>query len=160
MFLGHFATKTGRGAMAGWSSMWGKIETEDQALLVIREASKGFFWLAGLQAVLGVLVYPPTLIDAVMYALLGYWLRKSNSRVAALLLLLIAAGALGVTAVNRFGGGAGGRNIFLAAFVFWACVRVVQATFKVSARAQPAMGGAPAPAPGQVPTNARFKVYG
>lgn len=142
--------------MAGWSSMFGKIETEEQALQVIREASKGFFWLAGMQAVLALLIYPAAVLDAALYAILGYWLRKSNSKVAALLLLLIALGALGVTVMNRLGvgEGMGGRNIFLAVIVFWVSVRAVQATFKISSFGE-ADAGAGRPA-----TNAKVRVYG
>jgi hypothetical protein len=148
--------------MAGWSSMWGRIETEDQALQVIREASKGFFVIAGLQALFGVLIYPPAVLDAVVYGVLGFWLRKTNSRIAAVLLLVVTAGALCVTVVNRLGGGFGGRNIFLAAMFCWVGIRVVQAAFKVSGGARPSAGSTPAPVPvpGGALMHSRVKVYG
>lgn len=56
-------------------------------------------------------------VDAARSAGLGFWLHRSHSRVAATLLLVLAAVSIVVTVMDKFGGGQGGRNIGLAAII-------------------------------------------
>ena len=114
------------------SSMFAKIESRDDALKVIKDASIGFFFIAVLQAGLGFFIAPSLMIDAVLYAILAGVLLKWKSRIAAVLLLLLAGGALVMTFLNMIGATAvGGSNIILGLVILWAAVRAVEATFKL-----------------------------
>lgn len=114
------------------SSMFAKIESRDDALKVIKDASIGFFFIAVLQAGLGFFVAPSLMIDAVLYAILAGVLLKWKSRIAAVLLLLLAGGALVMTFLNMIGATAmGGSNIILGLVILWAAVRAVEATFRL-----------------------------
>jgi hypothetical protein len=112
-----------------------KIESRDDALKMVKDASMAFFFIAGLQAALSFLLGYEILFDAVIYAVGGFFLRRSNSRVAAVILLLLAIVSIGVTFANKVGANlGGGSNIFLALIVLWAAIRAVEATFKLHGR--------------------------
>ncbi|MEI6660241.1 MAG: hypothetical protein WCK91_02355 [bacterium] len=114
------------------NAWFGKIETKEEALKVIKDSSNGFYFLAALQIVIGYfLLGLPAIIDGVIFAVLAFLLRKFNSMVVAVLLLLLSVGAVVVTAINQFGGGTGGRNTILAVIMIWTSIRAVQATFKL-----------------------------
>ncbi|MCD4802604.1 MAG: hypothetical protein K8R16_06645 [Anaerolineales bacterium] len=114
------------------SSMFAKIESRDDALKVIKDASIGFFFIAVLQAGLGFFIAPSLMIDAVLYAILAGVLLKWKSRIAAVLLLLLAGGALVMTFLNTIGATAmGGSNIILGLVILWAAVRAVEATSRL-----------------------------
>jgi hypothetical protein len=117
------------------SGMFAPIATGDDALKMIREASLAFFFVAALSALLGVVLAPALLTDAVIIALLAGILMKWRSRIAAVLLLLVSGGGLVVTVLNRLGLMAeGGKNIFLAVIMVIMAVRAVEATFKLHGR--------------------------
>jgi len=110
------------------NTWFGKIETRDEALKVIKDASNGFYFLAVLQVVLGYFIMgTEAIIDGVIFAICAFLLRKFNSRVVAVILLLLSIGGLVVTGINKFGGG--GQNLFLAVIMIWVSVRAIQATF-------------------------------
>ena len=112
------------------NAWFGKIETRDEALKVIKDTSNGFYFLAALQIVLGYFIMgTEAIIDGVIFAVCAFLLRKFNSRVVAVILLLLSIGGLVVTGINKFGGGTGGRNLFLAVIMIWISVRAIQATF-------------------------------
>jgi cobalamin synthase len=111
--------------------IFSKIETREEALKTIKDTTIGFYFIAILHIVLGYFVGLPVMIDGVLYAVLGFLLQKFNSRIVAVLLLIVSGIALITTVINRFGGGTGGRNILLAIIVLWASIRAVQATFKL-----------------------------
>jgi hypothetical protein len=116
----------------GWLST---IESRDDALKVVRESSSGFFLVAAIQAALSFVVGFSILFDAAVYAIGGFFLRRFKSRVAAVVLLLLAALAAFATLANRFGEKVGGgSNIILAAIVLWTAIRAVEATFKLRGR--------------------------
>jgi hypothetical protein len=121
-------------APAKKNAWYGKIETEQEALKVIKDASYGFFFIAILQGVIGLALGMNVLLDAILYLIFAGILLKFKSRVAAILLLLLSAGALVVTFVNKLNpnpeGRTGGTNIVLAVIMLWAAVRAIQATFK------------------------------
>ena len=114
------------------SSMFAKIESRDDALKVIKDTSIGFFFIAALQAGLGFFIAPSLMIDVVLYAILAGVLLKWKSRIAAVLLLLLAAVTLAMTFLNMVGVTAlGGNNVFLGLIIFWAAIKAVEATFKL-----------------------------
>lgn len=111
---------------------FGKIESREDALKVIKDSSNAFYVIAAIQAGIGVFLAPSMILDGVIYAVLGFLLRKFNSRIVAVLLLLFSALAVFATVSNQFGrDGTGGSNIVLAVIILWAAVRAVQATFKL-----------------------------
>ena len=114
------------------NNWFGKIETREEALKVIKDSSNGFYFLAVLQIVIGYfLLGASAIVDSVILAILAFLLRKFNSMVVAILLLLLSLAGIVVTGINRFGGGTGGRNIILAVIMIWVSVRAVQATLKL-----------------------------
>ncbi len=123
-----------------------KIESRDDALKVVKDASMGFFFVAGLQAAVSYWVGISVLYDAAIYAIGGYFLRRYNSRAAAVVLLILTVLATGVTLANRIGRKlGGGNNIFLAVILLWAAIRAVEATFKLRGRFSAAMPTKDAP---------------
>ncbi|MBI2042478.1 MAG: hypothetical protein HYT21_01910 [Candidatus Nealsonbacteria bacterium] len=112
------------------NTWFGKIQTRDEAIKVIKDASNGFYFLAALQIVLGYFIMrPEAIIDGAIFAICAFLLRKFNSRVVAIILLLLSIGGLIVTGMNNFGGGAGGQNLILAVIMIWVSIRAIQATF-------------------------------
>ncbi len=114
-------------------NVWfGKIETKEEALKVIRESSTGFYFLAAAQIVLGYLVFGSTaIVDGVAFGVSAFLLRQFRSRIVASLMLLLTVASVMMTATNLFGVGTGGRNILLAFVMVWASIRAIQATFKL-----------------------------
>jgi uncharacterized membrane protein len=112
--------------------LFSRIETREDALKMARDAAWGFLFVAGLHAVLGVLMLPSALIDAVALALLGLVLMKWQSRTAAVLLLIVSIAQAGVTVSNQMGvTSLGGKNIYLAIIMLIVAARAVEATFKL-----------------------------
>ena len=112
------------------NAWYGKIETKEEALKVIKDTSNGFYFLAALQIVLGYFIMgTEAIIDGVIFAVCAFLLRKLNSRAVPIILLLLSVGGLVVTGINKFGGGTGGRNITLAVVMIWISIRAIQATF-------------------------------
>ena len=112
------------------NAWYGKIETKEEALKVIKDTSNGFYFLAALQIVLGYFIMGrEAIIDGVIFAVCAFLLRKLNSRAVAIILLLLSVSGLVVTGINKFGGGTGGRNITLAVVMIWISIRAIQATF-------------------------------
>ncbi len=115
--------------------MFSSLETRDQALKMTRDAALGFFFVAGLHGLLGYFFMPAVLLDAVILAVLAFFLLRTQSRVAAVLLLLVSSGQATVTVLNRLGmTQLGGKNIILAVIMVIVAVRAVEATFKLHGR--------------------------
>jgi len=126
-------------------SKWFKaIDTREEALKTIKDSSSAFFFVAALQAAIGIwlaMQYPnsgfdvsETMIDVAIYAICAAWLRWGRSRTAAVILLFAATVALGTTIGAQLKIIQGGKNIWLALIVFWAAVKAVEATFKLRGR--------------------------
>ena len=117
------------------NAWFGKIETREEALKVIKDSSYGFFFIAVLQAVIGFALGMNLWLDAVLYLIFGGILLKFKSRVAAILLLLLTSGALVMTFINKINpdpsSRTGGTNLFLAVIMIWTSIRAIQATFKL-----------------------------
>ena len=112
-----------------------KIEDRDGAIKVVTASASVFIVVAAIQAVVAFFVGYALLVDAVIYAVLGAILLRFKSRVAAVILLLLAIVTAGVTVANATGAKlGGGHNIFLSLMVLWAGVRAVEATFKLRGR--------------------------
>jgi hypothetical protein len=123
-------------------SRWFKpIKSREEALKTIQDTSTAFFVVAGIGAIIVLAVsqlgnsgfeFSGMIIDVSLYAAMASWLRWGQSRVAAVLLLLMALISLGITTGNKLGiTDSGGKNIWLALIAFWAAIKAVEATFKL-----------------------------
>jgi hypothetical protein len=109
-----------------------KLESRQDALRLVKDTSNAFFFIAALQAALAYWIGLSVLLDAAMYAVAAFFLRRFNNRTAAVILLILALLGAGVTLANRAGANlGGGNNIILAVIMLWAAVRAVEATFKL-----------------------------
>ena len=126
------------------TGLFTSIDTREDALKTVREASIGFLFLAGLQAVIGVAIAPALIVDAMVLGSLGLWLKTSHSRAAAVLLLLVAVLEAVVTLLNKMKvTHSGGTNIFLGVLMVIVAVRAVEATFKLNDRLAARPAGPP-----------------
>jgi hypothetical protein len=126
------------------SNWFQAINTRQEALKTIKESSTVFFFVAALQAAIGIWVatrYPDlgfdvgeTIIDVAIYGVFAAWLRWGLSRTAAVVLLLAATVALIMTIGAQLKVIQGGKNLWLALIVFWTAIKAVEATFKVHGR--------------------------
>ena len=102
---------------------------------MIKDTTTAFIAIAILQAILSFFVGHSILIDGIINAGGAFFLRRFNSRTAAVVLLVVAAVICRYAIANLMGAGLGtGTNILLAIIVFWAGVRAVEATFKFHGR--------------------------
>ena len=140
--------------------LFSPITSREDALEIVKGAAQGFYVLAALQAGLGFFIQKDLVADGLGYGILAVLLHLLRSRVAAVLLLLLSAGGLVITAMNVLGvSQQGGHNLFLAVLAVMMGVRAVEATFKL--RSLPGGTGAervartqPAGPAGRVATNA------
>ena len=112
-------------------SFWfGKIETRDDAIKIIKEASTFFYVLAGLQIVGGVIikflvpVYSiiAIIVEGIIVGICAFLLRKFNSKIVAIIMILFPMIALIFS---------GGKNIYLPVITILVSVRAIQATFEL-----------------------------
>ncbi|GJM42599.1 MAG: hypothetical protein DHS20C20_28810 [Ardenticatenaceae bacterium] len=114
------------------NSIFSKIENRVEALKVIKESSIAFIVIGIIQGAVGFFLFPTMLVDAALNIVLGLILMFAKSRIAAVLLLLLAGASVVTTFLNRLGVIAnGGTNIFLAIIIFWTAIKAVEATFKL-----------------------------
>jgi hypothetical protein len=107
-----------------------KIETRDDALEVVKIASIGFFFFAGLQFVLFLVTNSPAAFGTAAVLVAGAVALVRHSRAAAAVLLALSVAEALVTVAHMFGAPFGrGSNIFLAGLMVWVAVRAVQATW-------------------------------
>jgi len=106
-----------------------RIATKEQALGIVKSASVGFFFVAGIFIIFSFWMGLIEIINGILFAFLAFLLLKLKSRVSAVLLLLFSLLVAVVTVINKFGNGRGGRNVLLAVIIVWVAVRAVQATF-------------------------------
>jgi len=109
-----------------------QFDSADEARKAAKESAIAFYVLAGIQALVSLVLGWSILIDAVLFAALGVWLHLAHSRIAATLLLILAGAGAVTTLMNKFGMyQGGGSNVFLALIASWAAVRAVVATYKL-----------------------------
>jgi hypothetical protein len=136
------------------SKWFAAIATREEALKTINETALGFFALAGIQTVMSLFLIAnssnvglDSLIDVPLYVGLAAWLKWGRSRTAAVLLLIVASIAVVTTVLGQLRIIGGGRNMILAAIVFWTAVKAVEATFKLRGRFKDGENAAPSVAP-------------
>ena len=125
------ALEAERATKMGWFS---KIQNRDEAMKIAKDCSTGLFVMAGMQGVLGVWLEPMLLADAAILAIGGFFIRKSFSRTAAIIVLLLSLISFVTTFTNRFGDSGSGSNIILTTILLWVAVRSVETTFKLHGR--------------------------
>jgi len=110
-----------------------KIESREDALIMVKDTSMVFFVVAGFMAAVSFVLGFSLLIDAALYALCGFFLRRYKSRTAAVILFILASCGVVVSFANMTGADlGGGKNIVLAVAVLWAAIRAVEASYKLS----------------------------
>jgi hypothetical protein len=112
------------------------IVSREEALLVVRDAARACYVVAGLSLLAATVLGWGILLDAVVYAALGGWLQHSRSRVAAALLLAVSGASLVMTVLAYLKIVAGGRNLLLAAIVALVALRAWDATTRLASSSQ------------------------
>ncbi|MFH1182344.1 MAG: hypothetical protein V1702_05270 [Candidatus Woesearchaeota archaeon] len=107
-----------------------KVQNKEEAEYVIKQCSYGFLFVAGLNIVIGFLISAATILDGVIYLVLGLLLLFLKSRIVAILLLLVSGVGIVSTFLNSIGITYGGSNIFLAVIIAYFAVASVYVTFK------------------------------
>src|ERR1700704_3550650 len=70
-------------------SFWSlRVDSDADARDAIRDSAVGFYAIAALQAMASVIIGGTSLIDALVFAVLAFWLQKTRSRVPAILLMI------------------------------------------------------------------------
>ncbi|HNW40506.1 MAG TPA: hypothetical protein PKN08_01250 [Opitutaceae bacterium] len=124
------------------SGLLSKIESREDAARTIKEGAIGFIFIGVLHIVIGMWLLPGVIADGVFYAVIAGFLWRWKSRIAAVLLAMVAVPNVVVTLLNRIGvTNLGGGNVFLAVIVAVVSVRVVEATFKIHGRFRSQEGG-------------------
>jgi hypothetical protein len=122
--------------------LFAPIKDRDGAMALARDCGAAFLVVAAIQAALAYWTGLSILIDATVYAVCGCFIRFRQSRVAAVIAMLLGLAALGVTILNLIGRTrSGGTNIVLAVIVFISGLRAMEATFKLKGRFSDAPGG-------------------
>ena len=111
-----------------------KIDSREDALKTIKDSSKGFFFVGGLQIVIGLFLAPALIWDGFLFIVLAGILLKWHSRIAAVCLLIISLGSLATTILGRIGVIEGGRNVILAIIILVASIKAVEAAFKINGK--------------------------
>jgi regulator of ribonuclease activity B len=122
-----------------------RVETEGEALELIKSITGWFFFLAALTAFFS-LLNPWGLADAALYAGVAFWFRRTHSRAAAVILAILAALLL----LNQFVLASEGfisiRGIILRSAMVILSFRGIEAAFKLyrlsGAQAATGVGGA------------------
>jgi hypothetical protein len=115
--------------------LFSPITSREDALEITQGAAKAFYFMAALQAGVGLFTQKGLIADGVLFAILALFLHLLRSRVAAVLLFLASAAVLLSTAMNVLGGPKhGGSNVILAVIMVAGSVRAVEATFKLRSR--------------------------
>ena len=111
---------------------WGPVDSKELAEYMVKEIVKAFYLVAVIEAVIGVLFMPVLILNAVLFALVAYWLSKTRSQIAAIVLLLLSILAVLGTLMSIAIQSGGGVNLVLAVLLFWISIRAVQATGKLA----------------------------
>ena len=111
--------------------LFAPIEDSDGARVLAGDLGKALLVVAVIQTILALAREPLTLVDAAFYAACGAVIWVTVSRLAALVVLLVAGGALVLTMLSLLGPlqTPGGRHVILALVTVWIGGRAVQATF-------------------------------
>jgi hypothetical protein len=132
--------------------LFAPIEDRDGARVLVGDLGKVLLIVAAIQTLLALARDPAALVDAALYAVCGAFIWMTASRLAAVLVLLVAGGAGVLTMLSLLGPvqTSGARHIVLALVTVWIAGRAVQATFDYhrfgkAAKSAPGSGGSVAP---------------
>jgi hypothetical protein len=132
--------------------LFAPIEDRDGEHVLAGDLGKALLIVAVIQAVLALARDSAALVDAALYAVFGAFIWVTVSRLAAVLVLLVAGGAGVLTIFSLLGPVqiSGGRHIVLALVTIWIAGRAVQATlnyhrFGKTAKLAPGDGGSVPP---------------
>ncbi len=91
--------------------------------------------VAAIQLIIGFLILPNIILDGILFAVFGLILWKWNSRISAIILLLLSCATVVITFMNKIGNtSSGGTNVFLAIILLVVAIRAIEATFKLHGR--------------------------
>ena len=107
-----------------------RVETEGEALELIKAITGWFFLLAALTAFFS-LLNPAGLVDAALYAGVAYWFRRTHSRAAAVILALLAGLLLLGQVVLTSEGFISIRGIIVRIAMLVLSLRGIEAAFKL-----------------------------
>jgi hypothetical protein len=113
--------------MNSFQMVTSKIETEEEALYIIKQTAYAAYIVGGIQVVLALLVSPIAFVDAALYILCGFFLQKYNSRIAGVAFFLMSCFAMYSTIV-----GTGGKNVVLAIIIIAIAFTAMRATHRLS----------------------------
>lgn len=127
-------------------TMMGPVENKDMALHIIDQMAKGFYALAALQALggfvlmllysTGIGLFLSYLFGAAIIAGLAYWMKTSNSRIAAIILCIL--GVLSVLgSLVSIASGVGIAGLALSVLSLWFAVRGYMATSFIAKKSAP-----------------------
>jgi len=105
-----------------------RIQNNEEARYIIKQCSYGFLVVAGLNIILGFFINLGIMLDGVIYLVLGLLLH--NSKIGAIITLLVSGIGVVTTFLNKMGVTGGGRNIVLAIFLLYYSIAAVYATVK------------------------------
>lgn len=116
-------------------AFFSKLTSHYDALQMVDDTAKAFFMLGGLAVLSALFSSWYGLVDAVIYAVGAFFLRRYRSRPAAWILLVYAAMMAFVTAARlsgaAFSADTGGASPIFALVGLWAGIRAVEATTKL-----------------------------
>ena len=109
-----------------------RIESREDALTLIDDVSLALFFFAAVRGGIAVFSRNLMFVDAALIAILAFALRKWQSRLASVLLLVIGIRATAISTLNIAGViTRGNPHIILSLLVLWAAIRATEATFKL-----------------------------
>ena len=109
-------------------AIFSRIADKRSALAVINEVSVTLYIIAAIQIGIGLFSQNNVLIDGLLYGLIGFLLKKFNTRAGAIALVFLA---LAETVLVASGGGQWGRNLAVSIVILLVGVRAIEATFKL-----------------------------
>ncbi|WP_426357870.1 hypothetical protein ACPUVO_15650 [Pseudocolwellia sp. HL-MZ19] len=129
-------------------SLFSKIESQSGASALIKESSIWIAMVVVISQILGIFAYGISLeniialiVDVVFYAVIIFSMIKWQSKIAALLLLLLilysgySTISIGITEKSL-----SGFQLILSAFSVWVCVRALEATLKLKPKSVDGIG--------------------
>ena len=111
-----------------------KIINQETALKTIKDVSIAFYFIGGINLLIGIFFSRSLIVDAGICLMLGLALQLLKSRTAAIVMVAYSVGSFGMTIVNKIHNpqnlSNGGTNVMLAIFIMIGAIKAVEATFK------------------------------
>ena len=115
---------------ASASNAWfGALDSKEDALKTVYDASLALYVLAGLQIMLGYFIGDAAVVEGVLFAVLGYLLRTMNTRAISRMILLVSSFMIvsSLTQVIRVHG-SGLDHVAIALLALWVGLRAHRAS--------------------------------